>query len=42
MRTLWGMSGAASYQLGASLPFPFLLQENQWWRLLRRCSCTAD
>ena len=34
MRTLWGMSGAASYQLGASLPFPFLLQENQWWRLV--------
>ncbi len=34
LRTLWGMSGAASYQLGASLPFPFFLQDHQWWRLV--------
>jgi rhomboid protease GluP len=34
LRTLWGMSGAASYQLGMSLPFPFLLQDHQWWRLV--------
>jgi len=34
LRTLFGMSGAASYQLGASLPFLFLLQEHQWWRLV--------
>src|SRR5260370_39465363 len=34
LRTLWGMSGASSYQLGASLPFLFLLQEHQWWRLV--------
>jgi rhomboid protease GluP len=34
MRTLWGMSGAASYQLGASLPFFFLLQNHEWWRLV--------
>src|SRR5260370_2360690 len=26
------MSGAASYQLGASLPFPFYLEAHQWWR----------
>src|SRR6267143_4205773 len=34
LHTLWGMSGAASYQLGASLPFFYLLQEHQWWRLV--------
>jgi len=34
LHTLWGMSGAASYQLGASLPFLFLLQDHQWWRLV--------
>ncbi len=34
LRTLWGMSGAASYQLGASLPFPFYLEAHQWWRLV--------
>jgi rhomboid protease GluP len=34
LRTLWGMSGAASYQLGMSIPFPFLLQDHQWWRLV--------
>jgi len=34
LRTLWGMSGAASYQLGASLPLPFFLQDHQWWRLV--------
>ena len=34
MRTLWGMGGAASYQLGMSIPFPYLLQEHQWWRLV--------
>jgi rhomboid protease GluP len=34
LHTLWGMSGAASYQLGASLPFGFMFQEHQWWRLV--------
>jgi rhomboid protease GluP len=34
LRTLWGMSGAASYQLGASVPFFFLLQNHEWWRLV--------
>jgi rhomboid protease GluP len=34
LRTLWGMSGAASYQLGASLPLPFFLQNHEWWRLI--------
>ena len=34
LHTLTGMSGAASYQLGASLPLLFLLQEHQWWRLV--------
>jgi rhomboid protease GluP len=34
LHTLFGMSGAASFQLGASLPFAFILQEHQWWRLV--------
>lgn len=34
LRTLWGMNGAASYQLGASLPFQLLLLDHQWWRLV--------
>jgi rhomboid protease GluP len=34
LRTLWGMSGEASYQLGASLPIFFFLQDHQWWRLV--------
>jgi membrane associated rhomboid family serine protease len=34
MRTLWGMSGAASYRLGASLPLQMLLLDHQWWRLV--------
>jgi len=33
-RTLWGMSGGGSFQLGASLPFFYLLGTNQWWRLV--------
>ena len=33
MRTLWGMSAAASFQLGASHPYPFFV-EHQWWRLV--------
>src|SRR5258706_13608934 len=33
LHTLWGMSGAASYQLGASHPYPFFVQ-HQWWRLV--------
>src|ERR1700720_3106432 len=34
LRTLWGMNGAASYQLGASLPLQLLLLDHQWWRLV--------
>src|SRR5260370_23291832 len=34
LHTLWGMSGAASYQLGMSIPFPYLLQDHQWWRVV--------
>jgi rhomboid protease GluP len=34
MRTLWGMSGAASYQLGMSLPFFYVMQNHEWWRLV--------
>jgi membrane associated rhomboid family serine protease len=34
LRTLWGMNGAASYQLGASLPLQMLLLDHQWWRLV--------
>jgi rhomboid protease GluP len=34
LRTLWGMNGAASYQLGASLPLQVLLLDHQWWRLV--------
>ncbi len=34
LRTLWGMSGAASYRLGASLPLQLLLLDHQWWRLV--------
>jgi rhomboid protease GluP len=33
MRTLWGMSGEASYQLGASHPYG-IFTEHQWWRLV--------
>src|SRR5258708_29856045 len=33
LHTLWGMSGAASFQLGASHPYPFFVQ-HQWWRLV--------
>ncbi len=33
LHTLWGMSGAASFQLGASHPYPFFIQ-HQWWRLV--------
>jgi rhomboid protease GluP len=34
MRTLWGMNGGASYQLGMSLPFAYLIHNHQWWRLV--------
>jgi rhomboid protease GluP len=34
MHTLIGMSGTASYQLGASLPFLFLSESHEWWRLV--------
>jgi membrane associated rhomboid family serine protease len=34
MHTLWGMSGASSYRLGASLPLQMLLLDHQWWRLV--------
>ena len=34
LRTLWGMNGAASYQLGASLPLQLLLLDHQWWRVV--------
>src|SRR6266436_6479944 len=34
LRTLWGMSGAASYRLGASLPLQLLPLDHQWWRLV--------
>ena len=34
LHTLFGMNGKASYQLGASLPFAFLVQNHQWWRLV--------
>jgi len=34
LHTLWGMSGAASYQLGMSIPFPYLLQDHEWWRVV--------
>ena len=33
LRTLWGMSGEASYQLGASHPYG-IFSEHQWWRLV--------
>jgi len=33
LRTLWGMSGEASYQLGASHPHG-IFTEHQWWRLV--------
>jgi rhomboid protease GluP len=33
LHTLWGMSSAASFQLGASHPYPFFVQ-HQWWRLV--------
>jgi membrane associated rhomboid family serine protease len=34
MSTLWGMSRASSYRLGASLPLQMLLLDHQWWRLV--------
>jgi rhomboid protease GluP len=34
LHTLWGMSGAASYQLGASIPFGIMLEQHQLWRLV--------
>ena len=33
-RILWGMGGVASYRLGMSVPFPYLLEGHQWWRLV--------
>jgi rhomboid protease GluP len=34
LHILAGMSGEASYKLGISLPFGYLLQDHQWWRLV--------
>ena len=34
LHTLFGMSGAASYRLGMSIPFPNLIQNHEWWRLV--------
>jgi rhomboid protease GluP len=34
LHILAGMSGEASYKLGISLPFGYLLQDHEWWRLV--------
>ena len=34
LHILAGMSGEASYKLGISLPFGYLMQDHQWWRLV--------
>jgi rhomboid protease GluP len=31
---LWGLSGEAQYRLGMSVPLPFLVATNEWWRLV--------
>ena len=31
---LWGLSGIPQYHLGMSVPLPYLLGTNEWWRLV--------
>ena len=31
---LWGLSGATQYRLGMSIPVPYLLVNNEWWRVV--------
>jgi rhomboid protease GluP len=31
---LWGLSGKTQYRLGMSIPFPYLLLGNEWWRVV--------
>lgn len=34
LNLMGGISGQVSARLGASLPFPYLIESNQWWRLV--------
>jgi rhomboid protease GluP len=31
---LWGLSGETQYRLGMSIPLPYLVVSNEWWRLV--------
>jgi rhomboid protease GluP len=31
---LWGLSGEPQYRLGMSIPLPYLLADNEWWRVV--------
>jgi rhomboid protease GluP len=31
---LWGVGGEAQYRLGMSIPLPYLIATNEWWRLI--------
>ncbi len=31
---LWGLSGETQYRLGMSIPIPYLIVSNEWWRLV--------
>jgi rhomboid protease GluP len=31
---LWGLSGETQYRLGMSIPLPYLIVSNEWWRLV--------
>lgn len=31
---LWGLGGIGQYRLGMSIPFPYLVESNEWWRLV--------
>lgn len=31
---LWGVGGEAQYRLGMSVPLPYLIATNEWWRLV--------
>lgn len=31
---LWGLGGEAQYRLGMSIPLPYLIATNEWWRLV--------
>jgi rhomboid protease GluP len=31
---LWGLSGVGQYRLGMSIPFPYLVLTNEWWRVV--------